>query len=437
MSAQPPPAFPGRPGCDIPYIPQLDLSLVQDCSIPLAPDPIYEAPDLEPIIPPPDIGCPPINLDIVVDPLKQEYDWTYANGPDIGVKAIWTKTAPDAGLLSFEVPLLDPPSTVVYDMGVVEPTTPYTAPIEITETATVSFRVFIDGVSWERYLVILIFQDGEAPEDFFRLGNAPKKYDKPLPLVDGYAKFETVVSYRDDDYCAPEIDVKVEVPEFLLPCPRLTFNVGEQKVWDKPHVEVKIEDKPNSKPGCDFDFDINVNIPSDCVLAQNITGGPVLINEPLEIVGEGIIALTGEHYVVVDRPSADDVDPSKIVFPIGEILSPPDYDLGCVHGGIELLLVDYDGADPIVDNTVGVVAGSNKFKADNKGFKVLAVDPVNKKVWIRPEGGGGGGVESILGVVVGGCNPGPNTFNKIQVFDDGTWSAIPDPLITGYILDRY
>lgn len=52
-------------------------------------------------------------------------------------------------------------------------------------------------------------------------------------------------------------------------------------------------------------------------------------------------------------------------------------------------------------------------------------------------GGGGSGGAAVLGMIQGGCAPGPTTFSLIQVFDDGTWSDEPAPYLTGYILDRY
>ena len=46
-----------------------------------------------------------------------------------------------------------------------------------------------------------------------------------------------------------------------------------------------------------------------------------------------------------------------------------------------------------------------------------------------PAAGGGGAAsnDAVLGVIQGPCEPGPVFFNRIQVFDDGTWSAVPEP----------
>jgi len=54
-----------------------------------------------------------------------------------------------------------------------------------------------------------------------------------------------------------------------------------------------------------------------------------------------------------------------------------------------------------------------------RAIPVLTAD--GKTVLFR---GGGGGVQSILGVVVTQCVPGPALFNRIEVFDDGSWSPI-------------
>jgi hypothetical protein len=97
--------------------------------------------------------------------------------------------------------------------------------------------------------------------------------------------------------------------------------------------------------------------------------------------------------------------------------------------------------------------------AEPKAIPVLTAD--GKTVLFR---GGGGGTSSVLGVIKGGCFPGPVQWQRIQVFDDGSWVAIPEVpptgasgptgatgatgttgptgetftgFLTGYILDRY
>jgi hypothetical protein len=61
-----------------------------------------------------------------------------------------------------------------------------------------------------------------------------------------------------------------------------------------------------------------------------------------------------------------------------------------------------------------------------KAIPVLTAD--GKTVLFR---GGGGGTTSVLGVIAGGCYPGPVQWQRIQVFDDGSWVAIPEVAPTG------
>jgi hypothetical protein len=56
------PAFSSRSDCPIPYVPAIEPDLIQDCVIPPAPDPFFEAPAFPPIIPPITVGCPPIKV---------------------------------------------------------------------------------------------------------------------------------------------------------------------------------------------------------------------------------------------------------------------------------------------------------------------------------------------------------------------------------------
>lgn len=427
------PAFNSRPGCPIPVIPKLELPLLDDCLIPEAPDPIFEAPEIDPIIDPPDIGCPPIQFDVDVEPLQQDYDYSYAIDPALRVQLVWTRSGTLLGTLEF---VSDDPEIQVTWGGFAPPTVPYTAPIEITNTVQIQYQitkgVYVSAVE----ILDIVFDDViGAPLSYTRLSGFPAKYAKPLPLVQGYAKFESNVQYRDEDYCAPDIDLEVQIPELVVPCPTFDFQPGTQEVWGKPYINFEIEPKADNSTDCDFDFEVNIQIPADCVLALNISGQEILAGHPLEIVGRGKLPPPSEtEYLLVDLPSADNVESTKIVFPVGTLgISDPD-NFGCVHGGVSLILVEYEGDDPTVGGGIGVQADNVKFKKGNSGFKALAVDLVNKKAWVRPEGGG---VASILGVVAGGCNPGPNTFNRIQVFADGSWSATADPLITGFILDRY
>jgi hypothetical protein len=232
----------------------------------------------------------------------------------------------------------------------------------------------------------------------------------------------------------------VEVPEIVVPCPEFEFKVGEQKVWDQPHVDIQVQEKMHQRPGCDFEFEILANIPADCVLAENLHAAPVAAGMPMEIVGWGklpdIEGVPGREYIQIDIASEDSLPAAQIVFPIGEIGALPDYNFGCVHGGVSLILVDYEGADPEIGGDIGVQAGSFKFSAGSTGFRPLAFDPARKKAWVRPLSGGGS--DATLGVIEGGATPGPAFFRKIQVFDDGSWSAVPaDLFLTGYILDRY
>jgi hypothetical protein len=188
MTAQPPAAFRDRDGCPIPYIPQLDLELVQDCLIPEAPDPIFEAPEIDPIIPPPNIGCPPIWLNMRRSALRQVYSWII-----------------------------------------------------------------------------------------------PDRFVKPRPIVPNYAQFAVDISYRDDDYCAPNIDIEVAMPEFVIPCPpfKLCFNDthGPQgQPDDCPDIDInrfkrtrKFEDRKldfvadiNFGPDCEIDVEVDVDIVVPC-----------------------------------------------------------------------------------------------------------------------------------------------------------------------------
>lgn len=59
MSANP--AFSSRSDCPLPYIPDIEPDLIQDCEIPPVPDPFFETPLFPPIIPPITVGCPPIS----------------------------------------------------------------------------------------------------------------------------------------------------------------------------------------------------------------------------------------------------------------------------------------------------------------------------------------------------------------------------------------
>jgi hypothetical protein len=379
-----PGAFTERPDCPIPFVPKLELDLIDDCDIPEAPEPIFEAPEIDPIIPPPDIGCPPIQLDVELEPLQQEYDYTYAIDPALRVQIVWTKYSTVLGTLEF---LTDDPEVRVYWSVVGPPVNLYTTPLPLALTTTVYYQVFKGTDTNSGNIEITFDLVQGAPPNFSRPSGLPAKYTKPLPIVEDYAKFESDVQFRDGDYCAPDIDIEVEMPEFIVPCPVINFEPGTQEIWGRPEVEIEIEPKKNNSSDCDFDFEVNVNLPGDCVLAKNVSGVEVHAGEPLEIVGRG--EDDGLEFILVDLPSDDSVAAANIVFPIATIgVDDPEW-FGCVHGGISLIFVEYDGDNPDVNDEVGVQNGSKKFKKGNTGFKALAVDTANKKVWIRPLSGGG------------------------------------------------
>lgn len=56
------PAFHSRSDCPIPFVPDIEPDLIQDCKIPPIPDPFFQAPELPPIVPPITLGCPPISV---------------------------------------------------------------------------------------------------------------------------------------------------------------------------------------------------------------------------------------------------------------------------------------------------------------------------------------------------------------------------------------
>ena len=64
------PAFTSRSDCPLPYVPDIQPSLIQDCEIPPIPDPFFETPILPPFIPPITLGCPPISVSASVSMVR-------------------------------------------------------------------------------------------------------------------------------------------------------------------------------------------------------------------------------------------------------------------------------------------------------------------------------------------------------------------------------
>ena len=56
------PAFSSRSDCPIPFVPDIVPDLIQDCDVPPAPPPYWQAPTFPPIIPPIIMSCPPIRI---------------------------------------------------------------------------------------------------------------------------------------------------------------------------------------------------------------------------------------------------------------------------------------------------------------------------------------------------------------------------------------
>ena len=74
-------AFSSTAACPMPPVPIIDVDLIRDCSIPDAPDPIWENPDLPVPIPPElALGCPPIDVvtSVLTEQDEAKFEATFA-----------------------------------------------------------------------------------------------------------------------------------------------------------------------------------------------------------------------------------------------------------------------------------------------------------------------------------------------------------------------
>jgi len=196
------------------------------------------------------------------------------------------------------------------------------------------------------------------------------------------------------------------IPPITIGCPKITIKtrnlIGRpSKIVPKTRTIATKVTRQDGRDDCFPHIKLDLTLP--CVLAQNLDPEDADPTCPMEVVSRSVYQ--GMEVLDIRKPTADSIPASRIVFPIDVIYAAPKYQYGCVHEGMDLMLVSYEGADPVKDDVMGVVSGSCNMKKDNTGFVAVAVDTTNKKVWVRPQSGGGGGPVNIQLVQVTRLGP--------------------------------